>query len=127
MFIFLDGNTSLLYYLIGLVIMGIGAGLFSSPNTNAVMGSAEKKYYGIAAAVVSTMRHTGVVLSMGITMIMFSLFIGRVQIVPQYYGLFQQSVTATFIISAVISFVGIFVSLIRDKIDDIDSCDINDS
>jgi len=106
-------------------MMGFGAGFFVSPNTNAVMSTVGKKYYGIAAAVVSTMRHTGAVFSLGIIMILFSVYMGRVQITPEYYGLFQQSVRTTFIISAVIAFGGTFVSLsvrkMRSPVDDNDN------
>ena len=42
-----------------LLLMGIGFGLFSSPNSNAIMSSVEKRYLGVASGVVGTMRMVG--------------------------------------------------------------------
>jgi MFS family permease len=56
---FLDSNTGLVFVLISLVILGLGFGLFSSPNTNAVMSSVEKRFYGVASGMLGTMRLTG--------------------------------------------------------------------
>ena len=116
----------MVYYIVGLFIMGLGAAFFVSPNTNAVMSSVKKKYYGIAASVVGTMRHIGAVFSMGIIMILFSIYMGRVQITPEYYGSFQESFKIIFLISAAIAFCGIFVSLARGNLDNVEDEDNND-
>jgi len=42
-----------------LLLMGIGFGLFSSPNSNAIMSSVEKRHLGVASGVVGTMRMVG--------------------------------------------------------------------
>ena len=39
---FLGKQTSLAYIIGSLVVLGVGFGLFSSPNTNAIMSSVEK-------------------------------------------------------------------------------------
>lgn len=113
---FLGQNTGLAFILVSLVILGLGFGFFSSPNTNAIMGSVEKKFYGVAAGTVSTMRVTGQMLSMGTAMLLFALYMGRVQITPEYYPLFLKSFRTAFIIFAVLGFGGIFASLARGKI-----------
>jgi len=115
-FIFLNEETTLELIIGNLILMGFGFALFSSPNTNAVMSSAPKTAYGVASATLATMRQVGMVLSMGIAMLMFALYIGRVQITPEYYPLFQQSMKTSFIISAVLCFGGIFASLARGKV-----------
>jgi len=96
-----------------LLVLGFGLGLFSSPNTNAIMGSVEKKFYGIASATVGTMRLIGQMLSMGIAMLVFSIFIGNVIIEPSNYPALLSSVNTIFMICAGLSFVGIFASYIR--------------
>ena len=53
--------------------MGIGFGLFSSPNSNAIMSSVEKRHLGVASGVVGTMRMVGQMMSMGIAMMLISL------------------------------------------------------
>jgi EmrB/QacA subfamily drug resistance transporter len=116
LFIFLEEETSLKLIIGNLMLIGFGFALFVSPNTNAVMSSAPNTAYGVASAVVATMRQIGMVLSMGVAMLMFALYMGRVQITPEYYSLFQQSMKTAFIIFAILCFGGIFVSLARGKV-----------
>ena len=115
-FTFLSGETSVGFIVAGLIILGFGFALFSSPNTNAVMGSVEKRVYGVASATLATMRQVGMMLSMGIVMFIFAMYIGRVQIIPEYYPLFLKSVNSAFIIFVILCFGGIFASLARGKI-----------
>lgn len=113
---FLNEKTPLELIIGNLVLVGFGQALFSSPNTNAIMSSAPKTAYGVASAIVATMRQIGFVLGMGVAMLMLALYIGRVQITPEYYLLFQESSRASFIILAILCFGGIFVSLARGKV-----------
>jgi len=78
----------------------------------------DKKFYGVAAGTMATMRVIGQTLSMGIVMFIFTLFIGKVQITPQYYGQFLSGVRVAFFIFAFLSFLGIFASLARGRIRD---------
>ena len=48
-------------------------GLFSSPNTNAIMSSVQPRQFGIASGTVSTMRILGMMFSMMVTTVLFSL------------------------------------------------------
>jgi hypothetical protein len=66
-------------------VLGAGYGLFSSPNTNAIMSSVDKRFYGVASGMNGTMRLLGQMLSMGIAMMIFAIFIGPVEIKPAYY------------------------------------------
>ena len=112
-FAFINAQTTFEYLIIGLLVLGLGFGFFSSPNTNAIMGSVEKRFYGVASATVSTMRLVGQVLSMGIAMLIFAMLIGRVQIMPAQYPALIQSIQISFIIFAVLCFGGIFASMAR--------------
>ena len=49
-----------------LAVIGTGFALFSSPNSNAVMGAVEPRLYGVAAAVLAAMRLIGQALSMAV-------------------------------------------------------------
>jgi len=112
-FIFLSNNTSLEFIIMILLVLGFGLGLFSSPNTNAIMGSVKKRFYGIASATVGTMRLIGQMLSMGVAMLIFSIFIGNVQIVPGNYPALLTSIQIVFTIFTILCVVGIFASLAR--------------
>ena len=113
--IFLSESTSILYIVVSLAILGLGFGLFSSPNSNAIMSAVEKRYYGVASGIVSTMRLLGQMLSMGIATMIFAIVIGKVEITPQYYPAFITSVHYAFILFTGLCIVGIYASLIRTE------------
>jgi EmrB/QacA subfamily drug resistance transporter len=110
-----SASTPLSVILAGLVILGLGYGLFSSPNTVAIMGAVEVKHLGIASAMVSTMRAIGQMLSMAIAMLVFSLIIGTVLISPEVFPELQQSVTVVFAIFFVLGIIGIWTSYARGR------------
>ncbi len=99
----------------GLAVLGLGFGLFSSPNTNAVMGSVDRRSYGVASATLGTMRLSGQMLSAGVTMIVFSLFLGRSPIVPDLHPVFLLAVRSAFILYALLCSLGVFASLARGR------------
>jgi EmrB/QacA subfamily drug resistance transporter len=115
LFSFLTQDTNIGFVIASLIIIGFGLALFSSPNTNAIMSSVEKRSYGIAAATVGTMRLTGQILSMGIAMLVFAVFIGRAEITPENYPAFLKSAKTAFTVFTVVCFGGIFASLARGK------------
>ncbi|MDD5399370.1 MAG: MFS transporter [Dehalococcoidia bacterium] len=113
--IFLGPDTQIVFILFSFFTLGVGFGLFSSPNTTAVMKSVEKEFYGVASGTLATMRLIGQMLSLGIVMLLFAVYIGRVQITPEYYQPFLASTKAAFVIFAILCFGGIFASLSRGK------------
>jgi EmrB/QacA subfamily drug resistance transporter len=112
---FLVESTPLWYLLVCLVVLGIGLGMFSSPNTNAIMSAVEKRYYGVASGMNGTMRLLGQMLSMGVAMMLFALLIGRVEITPEYYPQFVTSLHYAFVLFTVLCIFGIAASLKRGK------------
>ncbi len=115
-FIFLSSATNLWYIVAGLLIIGFGFAFFSSPNTNAVMSSVDRRCYGVASATLATMRQIGMTFSMGLVMLIFGIYIGHVQITPEYYPAFVSSVNVIFTIFAILCFGGIFASLARGRV-----------
>ena len=115
-FIFLTKDSGLVFIIASLAVIGFGFALFASPNTNAVMSSVERRYYGVAAAVLATVRQIGMTFSLGIVMLVFAVYLGRVQITPEYHAVFLTSLNIAFIIFAVLCFLGIFASLARGKV-----------
>ena len=113
--IFISESTPVWYLIACLIILGAGFGLFSSPNINAIMSSVEKKYLGVASGMNGTMRLVGQMLSMGIVMMLFSLFIGPVVITPEYYPEFMESLHYAFLIFTGLSLIGVVASLMRGK------------
>ncbi len=116
MFSTISENTAVSSVILYLMLLGFGIALFSSPNTNAIMSSVEKRFLGIASATVATMRLVGQTMSMALVMLVFSIIIGRVEISPEYYGKFLESARIAFTIFAGLCFVGIFASLGRGRL-----------
>ncbi len=113
---FLHANTPVGLIVADLIILGLGMALFSSPNTNAVMSSVEKKFYGIASGTLGTMRLTGQMFSMGVAIFVFAIHIGHAQITPEYYPVFLKSMRSAFFFFGALSIAGIFASLARGKV-----------
>lgn len=116
LFTFLDENSTLATIVAGLMLLGLGFALFSSPNTNAVMSAVEKRFYGIAAGTLGTMRLTGQMLSMGIATLIFAVYLGPVQITASNHLLFMKGVRSAFSIFVVLCLGGTFASLARGKV-----------
>ena len=113
LFSFLGPDTGFGFIVGSLVCLGLGFGLFSSPNTNAVMCSVERRHLGIASAALGTMRLTGQMMSAGTTMMIFALFMGHVPIEPKVYPLFLRSARFAFAFFAALCVAGVFASLAR--------------
>jgi EmrB/QacA subfamily drug resistance transporter len=96
-----------------LVLLGAGFGLFSSPNTNAVMGSVERRSYGVASATLATMRLAGQMLSIGVAGVVLALFAGREAIGPARAAGFLAGMRAAFALYAILCVGGVFASLAR--------------
>jgi EmrB/QacA subfamily drug resistance transporter len=100
-----------------LVLLGIGFALFSSPNMSAIMGSVEKKQYGIASGALATMRLLGQMMSMALATVVLSIYIGHEAIHPGTYSLFMKSTTLLFTIFCILCLVGVYFSMSRGKLD----------
>lgn len=110
---FIREDTPDYFIVLLLLLMGIGFGLFSSPNSNAIMSSVEKRYLGVASGVVGTMRMIGQMMSMGIAMMLLSLYIGKQSINHATYSGLISAMRTGFIIFSILSVLGIFASLAR--------------
>ncbi|MCR3923047.1 MAG: MFS transporter, partial [Firmicutes bacterium] len=108
-------NTQIYLMIMLLGVLGVGFALFSSPNTNSVMSSIERKDYGVAAGILSTARTVGQSFSMAMTALITSFYLGNQTITAETSGLFIQSFKTIFIIFAILCLFGIWASLARGK------------
>ncbi len=82
----LSPTTSYGAIALGLVLLGLGGGLFWAPNTSAAMNGAPRHRLGIASAALATLRQTGMVTSFALSLavaagslprdVMMQLFVG---------------------------------------------------
>jgi EmrB/QacA subfamily drug resistance transporter len=112
----LNEKTTLVFIVGNLILLGFGYGLFSVPNASAVMSSVENRSYGVASGTLSTMRVTGMVFSMGIALLIFSIYLGKVQITPETYPVFLRCTKLALTFFAVLCVGGVFASLARGNI-----------
>ncbi len=115
-FVFLKATTPLSLIVLNLFMIGLGFALFSSPNTNAIMSSVEKRYYGIAASTVSTMRMIGMAMSMALVTVSLSLFVGENGLSAAHSAELLKSFRLAFLMCAVLCFAGVFASLARGNV-----------
>jgi predicted MFS family arabinose efflux permease len=100
----------------GLALIGVGFGLFSSPNTNAVMSAVQTRSYGVAAATLGTMRQVGQAFSMSIVALVFAQVMGSARIARANAPLILASSHAIFTFLAALCIAGVFASLARGRI-----------
>lgn len=112
---FLDVNSSIPFILGCLLFLGMGFGTFSSPNTNAILGSVDRKSFGVASGMVGTMRLIGQVLSMGLAMTIFAIMLGKGDLGEANIPGFMESFHSAFLLFFALCIIGLGFSLVRGK------------
>ncbi len=105
-------DTRLPVILVGLVLVGVGLAVFSSPTTNIFMGSVGRRNYGTGSATLSTMIYVGQTISLGVMLFIFAHYIGNVQVTTSTSAAFLSSLKTAFTIFAGIGGIGVLVSIL---------------
>ena len=109
-------HTPLPWIIAGLAGLGCGIALFSSPNVNAVMGSVEPRFLGVAAATLGTMRLTGQMASVALVQLVFRLRLGSAALAPQHHDRFLSALHTDFLLFALLAALGTVASLARGRV-----------
>ena len=99
-------NTAILA---GLAVTGLGTGIFISPNTSALMGSASRQRQGIASGILATARNVGMVLGVGLAGAILTSVMAST---PGNNALFS-AVHAGLLVGAGLALLGALVSSVR--------------
>ena len=110
---FISATSSYFHILSIFVIIGIGFGFFSTPNSTAIMTSIEKRDYGMASSMIATMRTFGMLSAMTLITILLSLNLGEQSISEETGTGFIATMHSAMIIFTLLSMIGIFCSLAR--------------
>jgi len=110
MMAFLTPVSSNGYLLSALAILGVGFGLFSSPNTNMVMSAVEQRYYGVASATIATMRNMGMMFSMAMATMSVHLFIGNRILGDTTIPAFMSGLKLIFLLFSFFCLLGVYSS-----------------
>jgi EmrB/QacA subfamily drug resistance transporter len=115
-------SSDTIFVSIGLFVIGLGMGIFASPNTSAVMGSVSRSQLGVASGTLATMRFVGQASSLAIMGAIVSTIAGTGVISSLFIGVAPTSIVSeefvtgmsyAFIVSALIAFLGAGTSLMR--------------
>lgn len=112
---FLTGDTPLYVVILAMILQGIGMGLFSSPNMNAIMSSVPPKDAPTASASQATMRTIGQTMSLGLLTLVFAWIMGNLELAPQYAGMIVQASQIICGICTVACVLAVFASLVGVK------------
>jgi len=116
LFTFIQIDTNIYSIVLNLILVGLGFAIFSSPNTNAIMSSVEKKFAGIASAMLATVRILGQMGGMAIITVLIAYYVGNNPISPEYSSAFLSGIVSSFKVSAILCTIGILASLARKNL-----------
>ena len=128
MFLFsqLDLDSPAYMVAIGMALSGVGMGTFSSPNTSAIMGAADRRKYGIVSAFLNTTRTTANVAGVAIatTIVTFAMasygYEPSLSAITQdagegVYRAFVVGISRSFMISMGLACVAMVISYFRSE------------
>jgi EmrB/QacA subfamily drug resistance transporter len=113
---------------VGLAIVGLGGGMFWSPNTSAAMSAAPPSRLGIASATLATLRNSGMVTSFALVLAvtagsmpkdaMMQVFVGvEIHLPVSVEQAFVLGMHQAFFVSSAICAIAALASLVRGKED----------
>lgn len=115
-------NSSPLSIIVALVIIGLGGGMFQTPNNSAIMGTVPPNRRGIASSFLATMRNIGMVLGVAISGALFSgrlEYLNRVLTAKGLAGAelkvqaFTGAMHFTYLVGAALACAAVITSLVR--------------
>ncbi|WP_158971795.1 MFS transporter [Paraglaciecola sp. L3A3] len=108
-------TTSILYITSSLLLIGVGFGLFSTPNNNAIMGAVQNNEVGVASASLNLSRTIGNLLGMSLVNLMVHYFIGDAQLTMEQNPALIQTFEMALNMSLIFVLLACFISVLRGK------------
>lgn len=118
----LQVDTATLTIVVIMLVIGIGSGLFTTPNNSAILGAVQPNRRGIASSLLANMRNVGMVLGVAISGALFGSRQEYLSGILAARGLaaaevknqaFIGAMQFTFLFAAVLALVAVFTSLVR--------------
>jgi len=123
----LQVDTSPLIIVSIMIVIGIGAGLFTIPNNSAILGSVQPNRRGIASSLLANMRNVGMVLGVAVSGALFSsrqeylsrsLATNGLAAAQVNTQAFIGAMQFTFLFAAALALVVVFTSLVRGPLNE---------
>ena len=120
----LEADTPNSYIVMAMAVTGFGSGLFQTPNNSAVMSSVPSGSRGVASGMLATARNVGMVIGVGLSSALFTLFAGQAPglAAEGMAGLIAQKASfiyalrLTFIVASVVAIAAMAASLTKGKV-----------
>lgn len=113
---FIGKGTSPSYIAVALIILGVGFGLFSSPNTNAALSSVPSDRLSIASALMNLARTLGNMFSMAVVVLLFNMLLGNQAIEPESYDQLLSVIRYSLLLACGYTLVAAYNSYMRGNL-----------
>jgi predicted MFS family arabinose efflux permease len=111
----IDMTTSAAYIGGSLALVGLGFGLFSTPNNNAIMSAVKAQEVGVASASMNLSRTIGNLVGMSIVNLMMHHYIGDAKFTPEQNPALMTTVSLALMMSLSFVVVACFLSAARGR------------
>ncbi|WP_340676747.1 MFS transporter [Paraglaciecola sp.] len=111
----MDNNTTATYISGSLVLIGIGFGLFSTPNNNAIMSAVHSRELGVASASMNLARTIGNLLGMSLVNFLVHIYLGDAHFTQQQFPALLKTVSISLHFSFLCVVLACFFSAFRGK------------
>ena len=118
----LTADSAIFYLILGAATLGLGSGLFLTPNNSAVMGSVPDSKQGVASGMLAMMKYIGMVLGVAISGAIFtsnrqrllnSLRTQNLQSIQLTNAAFAGALHITYLVGAAFAVIAVFTSLVK--------------
>lgn len=108
----IKADTPLSYVALSLATVGLGTGVFVSPNTSALLGAAPLHRRGIASGIMATARNVGMVLGVGLAGAVFTTVQAQAQAAGSTTATYE-GIRAGFLVAVGVAVIGVLTSAVR--------------
>lgn len=109
--VFLGPDTAIWHTMAVLGLCGGGNAIFATANMSVIMGAVDREHYGVASAVVASMRTTGMTVSLVLISTVFAVFIGPVVLDAGSAGPLVKAMRISLIIFTLFGAAGVVMCL----------------
>lgn len=111
--LFMDNSTSITVMALGMMALGLGFGLFSTPNSSAALGAVPEEKMGIASALLNLARLKGQLLGTASVTLLLALLIGKIEITPDHYEAVGTALRSIIFISLIFALLATYFSFAK--------------
>jgi MFS family permease len=111
----LSTTTSASYISLSLALMGLGFGLFSTPNNSAIMGAVNEQEVGVASASMNLSRTIGNLFGMSLVNLMMHYYIGEATFSSENTAQLMSTISLALTMSLSFVIIATLVSAMRGR------------